>query len=207
MVSAFRQAKHTVPACPTKPWRSREGRLDNRPALQRRLLTIPGRPAPEGRGEPSGLEMIRITSFAEKKQPGFAVFRAKHSLRRFTPALRDGGSLFVLSTGAEAPAYYQSASPDFAKALSGRPRRRRFHLARYPPRNPCTSRVRVKDAKQKRRPGLLISNRFAVKHNDLGGRTGQQPDFFRRLRNPSCRRTPDRTTSQEPVHFWHNPYD
>jgi len=41
--SAFRQAKHTVPACPTKPWRSREGRLDNRPALklQRRLLTIP----------------------------------------------------------------------------------------------------------------------------------------------------------------------
>ena len=31
-----------VPACPTKPWRSREGRLDNRLALQlqRRLLTI-----------------------------------------------------------------------------------------------------------------------------------------------------------------------
>jgi len=39
--------------------------------------------------------MIRITSFAEKKQPSFAVFRAKDSLRRFTPALRDGGSLFV----------------------------------------------------------------------------------------------------------------
>jgi len=25
--------KHTVPACPTKPWRSREGGLNNRPAL------------------------------------------------------------------------------------------------------------------------------------------------------------------------------
>src|SRR6516164_3411652 len=73
-------------------------------------------PVPEGRGEPSGLKMIRITSFAEKKQPSFAVFRAKHSLRRFTPALRDEGPLLFLSTGAEAPAYYQSASP----------RRRRF---------------------------------------------------------------------------------
>ena len=34
--SAFRHAKLAVLACPTKPWRSREGRLDNRPALQRR---------------------------------------------------------------------------------------------------------------------------------------------------------------------------
>src|SRR5215468_4532337 len=62
--------------------------------------------------------MIRITSLGEKKQPSFAVFRAKHSLRRFTPALRDGGPFSFLSTGAEAPAYYQSASP----------RRRRFYL-------------------------------------------------------------------------------
>jgi hypothetical protein len=39
--------------------------------------------------------MIPTTSFAEKR-PSFAVFRAKQKLtRRFTPALRDGGSLFV----------------------------------------------------------------------------------------------------------------
>ena len=62
-----------------------EGRLDCRPALQRRLLTIPNRPVPEGWGEPSGPKMIRMTSFA----------RAKRSIRRFTPALRDGGYLFV----------------------------------------------------------------------------------------------------------------
>jgi hypothetical protein len=47
--SAFRHGKHTV----------LEGRLKNRPALQRRLLTIQIGPAPEGRGEPSGLKMIR----------------------------------------------------------------------------------------------------------------------------------------------------
>jgi len=29
--------------------------------------------------------------------------------------------------GAEAPAYFQAASPDFAKALAGRPRRRWFY--------------------------------------------------------------------------------
>ena len=40
MVSAFRQPKHTVP----------EGRRDNRPALQRRLVTIPNRPRPGGPG-------------------------------------------------------------------------------------------------------------------------------------------------------------
>jgi hypothetical protein len=37
---AFRQAEHTVP----------EGRLDNRPALQRRLRTILNRPRPGGPG-------------------------------------------------------------------------------------------------------------------------------------------------------------
>src|SRR5262245_15667959 len=72
--------------------------------------------------------MIGITSFAEKKQPSFAVFRAKHSLRRFTPALRDGGPLLFLSTGAEAPAYYQSASP----------RRRRFYLPAIHPASRVT---------------------------------------------------------------------
>jgi hypothetical protein len=40
VLSAFRHAKHTVP----------EGRLDNRPAHQRRLLTIPNRPRPGGPG-------------------------------------------------------------------------------------------------------------------------------------------------------------
>src|SRR5262249_7057158 len=115
---AIRQAKHTVPACPTKPWRSREGRLDNRPGASAPVTDDP-KSAPFRRAgvSPSGLKMIRITSFAEKSDQASRFFVLNRSLRRFTPALRDGGSLFVLSTGAEAPAYYRSASP----------RRRRFY--------------------------------------------------------------------------------
>jgi hypothetical protein len=52
-------------------------------------------PVPEGRGEPSGLKMIRITSFAEKSDQAWRFFVLDGSLHRFTPALRDGGSLFV----------------------------------------------------------------------------------------------------------------
>ena len=79
--------------------------------------------------------MIRITSFAEKHNQASRFFALNRSLRRFTPALRDGGSLLFLSTGAEAeaPAYYQSASP----------RRRRF----CSPRVRVPSRVRLKSAK------------------------------------------------------------
>jgi hypothetical protein len=72
----------------------RRPRLGNRLALklQRRLLTIP---VPEGQGEPSGLKMIPITSFAEKSDQASRFFALNKTLRRFTPALRDGGSLFV----------------------------------------------------------------------------------------------------------------
>ena len=52
-------------------------------------------PVPEGRGEPSGLKKIRIASFAEKSDQASRFFVLNRSLRRFTPALRDGGSLFV----------------------------------------------------------------------------------------------------------------
>ena len=95
--SAFRQAKHTVPACPTKPWRSREGRLDNRPALQRRLLTIP-KSAPSRRaGEPSSLKIIRITKLVEKSDQASRFFVLNRSLGRFTPALRDGTDFGIVS--------------------------------------------------------------------------------------------------------------
>src|SRR5262249_13183533 len=64
--STFRQAKHAVPACPTKPWRSREGRLDNRPALQRRLLMIPKSTPSRRAGVAVEQKIIPITNFAEK---------------------------------------------------------------------------------------------------------------------------------------------
>jgi hypothetical protein len=165
MFSAFRQAKHTVPACPTKPWRSRKGRLDNRPALQlqRRLLTIPNRPRPAGSGWPLGLKMIRITSLAEEKRPGFAVFRVKQKLTPLHPGPPGRGiAFFVLRTGAEAPAYYQSASPDFAKALSGRPRRRR-----YPPcvRVPVLSVLRAKHVRAT--PQNLVTSESLIQRNQI----------------------------------------
>ena len=42
-------------------------------------------PSPEGRGEPSGLKMIRITSFAEKSDPASRFFRAKQKLTPLHP--------------------------------------------------------------------------------------------------------------------------
>jgi len=75
-------------------------------------------PVPEGRGEPSGLKMIPITSFAEKSDQAARFFVLTRSLRRFTPGPSGTGDPFLfLSTGAEAPAYSRSASP----------RRRRFY--------------------------------------------------------------------------------
>ena len=91
-----------------------EGRLDNRPALQRRLLTIPIGPVPEGRGEPSGLKMIRIISFAEKSDQASRFLLLNKTLRRFTPALRDGGSLFVFE-------YRRSSAGLFSERLSEAP--------------------------------------------------------------------------------------
>ena len=92
---------------------------------------------PEGRGEPSGVKMIRITSFAEKRNQlrGFSCSTEACAASPRPSGTRD--PFLFLSTGAEAPAYSRSASP----------RRGRFLLIRYPPRVPCTSRVRVKSAK------------------------------------------------------------
>jgi len=118
--SAFRHAKRTVPACPTKPWRSREGRLDNRPALQRRLLTISkSAPVPEGRGEPSGLTMIPMTSFVEKSDGASRFFVLSRSLRAASSRPSGTGDPFLfLGTGAGAPAYSRSASPRRARFYS-----------------------------------------------------------------------------------------
>jgi len=54
-------------------------------------------PVPEGRGEPSGLTMIPITSFVGKSDRAsrFFVLTKQKLTRRLIPALRDGGSLFV----------------------------------------------------------------------------------------------------------------
>ena len=62
-------------------------------------------PVPEGRGERCEQKMIRVAVFAEKTD----VF-----LLEATPSPRPCGTGFFLvywNTGAEAPAYYQSASP------------------------------------------------------------------------------------------------
>jgi len=48
-------------------------------------------PVPEGRGEPSSLEIIRITNFAKKSDQVSRFFVLNRSLRRFTHALRNGG--------------------------------------------------------------------------------------------------------------------
>ena len=53
-------------------------------------------PVPEGRGEPSGLKMIPITSFAEKSDQAARFFVLTRSLRRFTPGPPGRGSLFAL---------------------------------------------------------------------------------------------------------------
>jgi hypothetical protein len=100
-------AKRTVP----------EGRLENRPALQRRLLTIPNPPRPGGSGEPLGLKMIPTTSFAEKSDQASRFFVLNRSSSAASPRPFGTGDPFLfLSTGAEAPAYSRSTSP----------RRRRF---------------------------------------------------------------------------------
>ena len=52
----------------------------------------------------------------------------KRGLRPLAPSGRR-----ALNTHAEAPAYSRSASPDFAKALSGRPRRGRFYSSAIHP--------------------------------------------------------------------------
>src|SRR6516225_5300093 len=71
--------------------------------------------------------MIPTTSFAEKSDQASRFFVLNTSLRAASPRPSGtGGPFLFLSTGAEAPAYSRSASPDFAKALSGRPRRGRF---------------------------------------------------------------------------------
>jgi len=44
--------------------------------------------------------MIRITSFAEKSDQALRFFVLNRILRRFTPALRDGGILFCFSSTA-----------------------------------------------------------------------------------------------------------
>src|SRR6516164_11218614 len=54
-------------------------------------------PVPEGRGEPSGLKMIPITSFAEKSDQAARFFVLNRSLRRFTPALRDGDPILCFA--------------------------------------------------------------------------------------------------------------
>jgi len=73
--------------------------------------------------------MIPITSFAEKSDQASRFFVLNRSLRRFTPALRDGDPILCFCVPAlKPPAYYQSASP----------RRRRFDSPPYLPRVPCT---------------------------------------------------------------------
>ena len=56
-------------------------------------------PVPEGRGEPSGLKMISITSFAKKSDQASRFFVLNRSSRRFTPAFRGRYLLSVRLTG------------------------------------------------------------------------------------------------------------
>src|SRR6516165_8566227 len=86
-------------ACPTKPWRSRERRFENRPALQRRYLkNKKGSPVPEGRDEAA-----RKLLLSTKNREARALFfnKAGHwdhrQARRLTPALRDGADLEIVS--------------------------------------------------------------------------------------------------------------
>jgi hypothetical protein len=49
-------------------------------------------------GEPLGLKMIPTTSFAEKSDQASRFFELNRKLTcRFTPALRDGGDLEIVS--------------------------------------------------------------------------------------------------------------
>ena len=161
MFSAFRHAKHSVPEGRPAVWtfarRFRQSDGRGRPshivarasppaAASRRDALIIGRPfsagnwrfqigpVPEGRGEPSGLKMIPMTSFAKKSDQASRFFVLNRSSRRFSRPFRTGDPFFFLSTGAEAPAYSRSASP----------RRAVGSTHRYPTRVPCTSRVRGK---------------------------------------------------------------
>jgi len=60
-------------ACPTKPWRSRERRSENRPALQRRYAkTKRDPPVPESRGEAA-----RKLLFSTKNREAWSLFSAK----------------------------------------------------------------------------------------------------------------------------------
>jgi len=80
--------------------------------------------------------IVSVCVFKRAKRGRFAYFSLKLALIRLTPAPPGTGDPFLfLRTGAEAPAYFRSASP----------RRGRFYS--YPPRVPCTSRVRVKRSK------------------------------------------------------------
>jgi hypothetical protein len=56
------------------------------------------------------MKMIRKTIVAEKCDQALPFCVLNRSLRRFTLALGTGDPSLSLSTGAETPAYYQSAS-------------------------------------------------------------------------------------------------
>src|SRR6516225_2475664 len=76
-------------------------------------------PVPEGRGEPSGLTMIPMTSFVEKSDRASRFFVLSRSLRAASTRPSGTGDPFLfLSTGAEAPAYSRSASPRRARFYS-----------------------------------------------------------------------------------------
>src|SRR5262245_38416839 len=63
-------------------------------------------------GEPLGLKMIPTTSLAEKSDQASRFFVLNRSLRAASPRPSGTGDPFLfLRTGAEAPAYSQSASP------------------------------------------------------------------------------------------------
>src|SRR5215831_6254408 len=84
---------------------------------------------PEGRGEPSGLTMIPMTSFVEKSDRASRFFVLSRSLRAAPSRPSGTGDPFLfLSTGAEAPAYSRSASPRRAQFYSSamHPASRRF---------------------------------------------------------------------------------
>jgi len=99
---------------------------------------------PEGRGEPSGVKMIRITSFAEKRNQlrGFSCSTEACAASPRPSGTRD--PFLFLSTGAEAPAYSRSASP----------RRGRFYSSAIHP----ASRVPVVSVQTHLFPGSQISS-------------------------------------------------
>src|SRR5262245_15363152 len=82
-----------------------ERRFENRPALQRRLPVCQYKQGSPSRRAGVKPQLTYKTYFHVLTAP-------------FTPTLRDGPDLKSYETGAEAPAYFLSAPPDFAKALS-----------------------------------------------------------------------------------------